>query len=163
MTARSTNNRLLFYCIGNSRTERNFDGGARIFVEMTKKWLEEGYSVNFLTTIENYDVCQRYGVSGVNYAFIPSYSGISNLYFCYVARTLRACIWSLTVKIPRVKDIVVYSGSDFWPDSVPAWLLKMRFPRVKWVAAFYLFAPSPFNKGSPYKGVRRLKGLFYYF
>jgi glycosyltransferase involved in cell wall biosynthesis len=59
--------------------------------------------------------------------------------------------------------MVVYSASDFWPDSIPAWLLKMRFKKeVKWIAGFYLFAPSPFSKESPYKGKRAIKGLLYY-
>ena len=74
----------------------------------------------------------------------------------------RACLWALTVKIPKSTHVVVYSGSDFWPDSVPSWILKLRFGRVKWVAAFYLFAPNPFSKESPYKGARKLRGLFYY-
>jgi glycosyltransferase involved in cell wall biosynthesis len=59
--------------------------------------------------------------------------------------------------------VIIYSGSDFWPDSIPSWILKLRFRHFKWVAAFYLFAPSPFNNLSPYKGVRRIRGLFYYF
>jgi glycosyltransferase involved in cell wall biosynthesis len=38
----------------------------------------------------------------------------------------------------------------------------MRVKSAKWVAGFYLFAPSPFNKESPYKGKSMLKGLIYY-
>ncbi|MEM0328470.1 MAG: glycosyltransferase [Thermoproteota archaeon] len=47
------------------------------------------------------------------------------------------------------------------PDSIPAWLLKIRFKRAKWIAGFYLFAPNPFSKESPYKGKRLLTGLLY--
>ena len=142
--------------------ETNLDGGARIFVEMTKSWVARGYSVDLVTTIENYNVCTRYNLEGVNYTFIFSNRALGNLYLIYAARMIQASIWALTVRIPKNKRIVVYSGSDFWPDSVPGWLLKLRVRRVKWVAAFYLFAPSPFTKGSPYKGLRRLRGLIYY-
>lgn len=157
-----SNDHFHFYCLGNCRVERNLDGGARIFVEITKSWVARGYNVNMVTTIENYDVCRRYGLSGVTYTFISSSRVLGNLYLIYVARMLRAFLWALTVKVPESEHVVVYSGSDFWPDSVPSWILKLRVRRVKWVAAFYLFAPSPFSEESPYKGVRRLRGLFYY-
>ena len=154
--------RLHFYYIGNSRVETNLDGGARIFIETAKHWVAQGHIINLLTTIENYAVCQRYGLSKVTYTFIPSLKGSQNLYLIYLLRMLRACIWAFTVSIPRSENVVIYSGSDFWPDSVPAWILKMRFRSVKWLAAFYLFTASPFSKDSPYKGFRRLRGLFYY-
>jgi glycosyltransferase involved in cell wall biosynthesis len=162
MSVCKSNGLLRFYCLGNCRIERNLDGGARIFVETAKSWVAHGHSVNLVTTIENYDVCQRYGLSGVTYTFIPSSSVLGNLYLIYLVRMLRACLWALTVKISESTRVVVYSGSDFWPDSIPGWILKLRVRRVKWVAAFYLFAPNPFGKESPYKGLRRLRGLFYY-
>ena len=162
MSVCKSNERLIFYCLGNCRIERNLDGGARIFVEMAKSWVARGYNVNLVTTIENYDVCRRYGLSGVTYTFISSSSALGNLYLIYMVRMLRACLWAFTVKVSESGRVVVYSGSDFWPDSIPGWILKLRVRRIKWVAAFYLFAPSPFNKESPYKGLRRLRGLFYY-
>lgn len=154
--------RLHFYYIGNSRVETNLDGGARIFIETAKRWAVQGHIVNLLTTIENYTVCQRYGLSKVTYTFISSLKGVRNLYLIYLLRMLRACVWAFTVSIPQSEDVVIYSGSDFWPDSVPAWVLKMRFRSAKWLATFYLFTASPFSKESPYKGLRRLRGLFYY-
>jgi glycosyltransferase involved in cell wall biosynthesis len=38
----------------------------------------------------------------------------------------------------------------------------MRFKGAKWIAGFYLFAPIPFSKESPYKGKKAIKGLLYY-
>ena len=73
---------------------------------------------------------------------------------------LNACVLSL--RIPYRKNLVVYSSSDFWPDSIPAWFLKMRFKRAKWIASFYLFAPNPLSKESPYNKKSSLRGLVYY-
>lgn len=45
----------------------------------------------------------------------------------------------------------VWSGSDFWPDSIPAFLIKLFNKRIKWIASFYLFAPAPWSKANPYR------------
>jgi len=56
-----------------------------------------------------------------------------------------------------------YSASDFMPDIIPALLLKLVNRRVFWVAGFYLFAPSPFSRNSPYNQAGRfLTGLLYF-
>lgn len=79
----------------------------------------------------------------------------------YALRMIKQCINVL--KIPPSNDInVIYSGSDFWPDAIPAFLLKRRFKQAKWVAGFYLFVANPFSSETPYKGKTALKGLIYY-
>jgi len=57
---------------------------------------------------------------------------------------------------------IFYSSSDFWPDFLPTLLMKLRNPKLIWIAGFYLFAPKPWDKNSPYKGKHFIKGLFYY-
>jgi glycosyltransferase involved in cell wall biosynthesis len=47
-------------------------------------------------------------------------------------------------------------------NSIPAWILKMRFKKMRWIAGFYLFAPSAFSKETPYKGKHFVRGLLYY-
>jgi glycosyltransferase involved in cell wall biosynthesis len=153
-----------FYYVGISRvTAGSLDGGARIFIETAKRWVDEKHLMDLLTTKEHHDVCLRYGLLKVKLNLISSYKNLGSLYLIYLLRTLRAIIWTFSLKLPGKENIVIYSGSDFWPDSLPAWVLKMRFPNAKWVAPFYLFASSPFSKESPYRGSRWLRGLFYYF
>jgi glycosyltransferase involved in cell wall biosynthesis len=60
------------------------------------------------------------------------------------------------------KSDIIYSSSDFLPDSIPGLIIKMRNKNAKWVASFYLFAPSPFSKQSPYRGLQKMRGLFFY-
>lgn len=55
---------------------------------------------------------------------------------CYIYRILRGCLKAL---LCREKYAFVYSASDFWMDSIPAFILKLK--GNKWVAGFYLYAP----------------------
>lgn len=57
---------------------------------------------------------------------------------------------------------LIYSASDFLPDFFAGIALKMKYPSSKWIAGFYLFAPTPFDKNSPYKGIRSLRGVLYW-
>jgi glycosyltransferase involved in cell wall biosynthesis len=57
---------------------------------------------------------------------------------------------------------IVLSSSDFLPDAIPAFILKLKNPKIKWIASFYLFAPTPWHKKSPYKGKFYLLGLVYW-
>lgn len=58
----------------------------------------------------------------------------------------------------------VFSVSDFWPDILPALFLKWKNPRIKWIAAFYFFAPKPWQKDNPYATSlgRRIVGFVYW-
>ena len=58
-------------------------------------------------------------------------------WLCYIWRIIKGCwraIWDIT------NYEFVYSASDFWMDSLPAFILKLK--GQKWIAGFYLFAPK---------------------
>ncbi len=57
---------------------------------------------------------------------------------------------------------LIYSASDFLPDLLAGVLLKRTFRDTRFIAGFYLFAPAPFQADSPYKGLRRVRGLVYW-
>ncbi|MFB0544403.1 MAG: glycosyltransferase family 4 protein, partial [Asgard group archaeon] len=129
-----------------------------------KRWAGAGHEVYIYVWEEGYEMCRRNGLDNVKY-IIWSVMPYKNLGFIilYLVRTIRGIIETLKMHISEnSEDTVIYSSSDFWPDSIPAWILKMRFRKVKWVAGFYLFVSNPFSEESPYKGRLLLKGLFYY-
>jgi glycosyltransferase involved in cell wall biosynthesis len=64
--------------------------------------------------------------------------------------------------VKTIAGDIIFSTSDFWPDSFPALILKKRNPKITWIAGFYLFAPKPWQKNSPYRGKRFLTGLLYW-
>ena len=147
--------------VANAQTNGGTLSGAdRIFIECAKRWIEKGHDVQIITCAEGYEMCRRYGLGNVSYLNLsPRYR--LPLYLLYVLRTAKVSILAWQ-RASYFGNAVVYSSSDFWPDSVPALLFKMRNNRIKWVAGFYLFVANPFSVKSPYKGLLKLKGLFYY-
>jgi glycosyltransferase involved in cell wall biosynthesis len=147
--------------IANSQTKGDTLSGAdRIFIECAKRWVQRGHKISLITCKEGYEMCRRYGLRNIDYHIESSRHRLP-LYLLYILRMIKGSVLALRLSFD-VRNTVIYSSSDFWPDSIPAWILKMRFKNVKWVAGFYLFVSNPFSRDSPYKGRLVLKGLFYY-
>jgi glycosyltransferase involved in cell wall biosynthesis len=146
-------------------TQPRLSGGDRIAIECIKKWAEQGNLINVFTGKSGLLMYKRYIAKGVNFILTSNFtlgkrSLISSLLFeiLSLSNAIR-----VVLTIPKVPDnAVIYSASDFWPDSIPAWMMKKRFKNLKWIATFFLFAPNPFKPESPYKGIRRLNGFLYY-
>lgn len=157
----SPNRTLNIFIVSNSQVrDDTLSGGDRILIECAKRWAEKVHDIQLITCEEGYKMCQRYELDNVKYIILSSGPRKLWLYLLYVLRMIKGC--ALTLRTTLNENAVIYSASDFWPDSVPAWFLKIKFKRAKWIAGFYLFAPSPFNNKSPYKGKATLRGLFYY-
>lgn len=155
------NNLLVINILANSGGGP-MSGGDRIWIECARRWAKRrDVKINILTTVEGFERARYYGLSNVNYVTLSSVRlGQYGVYFVYVLRMIKGILNALKLRLPD-EAVIIFSSSDFIPDSIPAWILKMRFRSVKWVAAFYLFIPGPFSRESPYKGSRRLRGLFY--
>ena len=153
--------KVVFHIIANAALGLGLSGGDRIFIECAKRWAKAGHKLSVYVWEEGYEMCRRNKLDNVKYV-IWSNATFRNFGFTilYIMRMIKGIIETLRMSIPE--GSVIYSSSDFWPDSIPAWILKMRFRKVKWVAGFYLFVSNPFDKESPYKGRLALKGLFYY-
>ena len=143
----------------------SFSGGDRILVECSKRWTKDGVTVNIFTVERGYEFCKSYGLVDAHYeVLLSSKADRFGFLISYVARIVSGCAKAMFTKFSFNKEdiILVYSSSDFWPDSLPAWILRMRFRNICWIAGFYFFPPYPFSKGSLSKGVSRLRRLFYY-
>lgn len=135
-------------------------GSDRIFIELIKRWKNRLKPI-LIVSSDGWKICEREDLQDNDHVIWAKASRLKGGYFVnYIYRTLLGITNSLRLKIAD-KDLI-YSSSDFWPDSLPAFFLKLRFKKAKWIAGFYLFAPSPFSAASPYKGNRFLLGLFYY-
>jgi glycosyltransferase involved in cell wall biosynthesis len=154
----------LFHIIANSALGSGLSGGDRIFIECARRWAKAGHNLRVYVCEEGYEMCRRNGLGNVEYVIWPaSFFRSFGFAVFYLARTVRGIVEILSMDVSRVADgVVVYSASDFWPDSFPALIFRMKNKRVKWVAGFYLFMGNPFSSISPYKGWSKLKGLFYY-
>lgn len=159
----SKNKKLSFHIIANAALGPGLSGGDRIFIELARRWARE-YKVTVYVWEEGYDMCKRNGLEGVDYV-IWSASKYKKLGFPihYIIRTLKGWREARKVKEAISNMNIVYSASDFWPDALPALVMKKRLKNSKLIGGFYLFAPNPFKSESPYKGIlSRVKGLFYF-
>jgi len=142
---------------------REMCGGSRIFIENTKRWAEKVSRVNIFVTEDGYESCKRSGLNKANFFVIKGARyKMFGLFIFYVALLIKGIFAVLVFKRQKDKSYIVYSASDFWPDSIPAWIMSKLLLSAKWIAGFYLFAPNPYGKESPYKGKNFLRGLAYY-
>ena len=155
-------NKINFYVIANAALGPSLSGGDRIFIELSRRWAQRGHRVHVLVWEEGHEMCRRNKLNNVNF-IVWSTSHYKRLGFAllYVARTLKGCLESLRFRDPGNGKSVIYSASDFWPDSLPALLMKRRMKTSKWVAGFYMFAPQPIGN-QVYKGIDKIKGLAYF-
>lgn len=156
--------------ISNWTQGTGMSGGDRIWIEFAKVWKEK-VKLTVVGSQEAIAISKRYGLNDVE--FLQSMSELSrnknlavgNLIKNIIKRTLKGAqyIKKHAAKIiDNTNDSYIYSVSDFWPDALPAFVLKRINPKAVWVAGFYLFAPLPWKKESPYKGKYMVKGLMYW-
>jgi len=154
-----------FCFIANNNIGFGLTGGDRIFTELIKGWKDRA-SILLMGSQEAIDIAMRYGA---NVAFLKTAEtnqhpdlGLGGL-LVHTYRRIRAGIKGLTTYSAQLKDVdVVYSVSDFYPDFYPAYLMKRRNSKITWIAGYYLFAPAPWAKVTPYTGAQRLRGLVYW-
>ncbi len=146
-------------------------GGDRIFIELARRWSKNS-SITIHVWEEGYEMCKRQKLSSHKTLKFVNYDlgFICRLGFvvCYLARIILGAWVGLTLRlsINEGSPIILYSSSEFWMDSLPVFLLKIRFgKRVQWVAAWYQTAPNPlkgFAEGT--RGTKyRIRAFAYWF
>lgn len=145
---------------------KGLSGGDRIFIEFAKR-LRLKHKVIIHLWREGWEMCQRQGlIDGVTFKLI-NVDRWCKLGFvpCYLARIIKA-VWSaFFINLETEREVVIYSASEFWMDSLPAFILKLRFPKAKWVAAWFQTAPNPltgFSKGKRDE-IYRLSAFYHWF
>ena len=147
---------------------RGMSGADRIAIELARQWSRYFRRINIISSNDGCSMLKDYGVSQRRRIYCKAIDALSPpvnnyvlLSIIYFARTLR--ILRVLLKESIKKNTVIYSSSDFWPDFFPALILKIKKQNsIKWIAGFYLFAPKPWQKNSPYKGKRWFIGLLYW-
>jgi glycosyltransferase involved in cell wall biosynthesis len=151
--------------IANNNIDFGLTGGDRIFTELIKGWKPHAH-IQLMGCQEAIDIAIR---NQAKPQFLKTAEtntqpnlGIGGL-LIHTYRRLKAGIKALNEFEQQIKNLdIVYSVSDFYPDFYPAYLLKRRNPKIMWIAGYYLFAPAPWAKDTPYKGRHCLRGLVYW-
>ena len=148
------------FVMANWMQGTGLSGGDRIFIELVKRW-QLKLNITLFLSKEGSAICRRHDLGKINQQIWASDLMSRWGYFAdTLYRTTNSIIKAISVK--TVSGDIIFSSSDFWPDSFPALILKRRNPKILWIAGFYLFAPKPWQKDSPYQGKSFLIGLLYW-
>lgn len=153
----------------NTITESGLSGGDRILAELINNW-SQTYKCGLLATGECINQLNRYKVLNKVeiYQTAPLKKKIKNFnnisYFIHTIDRTFISIKSLFQYWNQIKSYkYIYSASDFYPDTIPAFLIKIFYPKIIWIGGFYLFAPKPWQKDNPYRtNISRLLTNIYY-
>lgn len=140
-------------------------GGDRIFIEFARRW-SSSLPVNVYVWEQGFLMCQREKLEGkflkIHLVKVGKLVKLGFI-FTYFYRVILAIYLGLTLKIN--KSDYFYSASEFWMDSLPAFIIKLRAPKIKWIAAWYQTAPNPvkgFTEGKR-EETYRFRAFLYWF
>lgn len=140
-------------------------GGDRIFIEFARHWSKKKL-VNLYVWEEGLSMCRREKLDGkflkINLIKVGKLSKFGFI-FTYFYRIFLGLKLGLMLK--TAEGDFIYSASEFWMDSLPAFILKQRNKlTINWVAAWFQTAPSPlkgFSEGRREKAYK-LNAFWYW-
>jgi glycosyltransferase involved in cell wall biosynthesis len=137
-------------------------GGDTIWVNLAKRWKK----VQIIGSFSTYKTMAQEGLELIFHPWVPRFEVKNPFSLWGIFKNTAYKLWHASKTAFKLRnyfsqDDVIYSASDFLPDVIPALILKLNNRRIKWVAAFYLFAPVPLSTGNPYQGdVMRFIGFW---
>lgn len=150
------------YIVDNSHEVSTvMSGGERIAIELSKQWVSSGKAnVTVIGSNLTEALWLRYIEEGrVSFQYVTRLKEGENLLLSYLKRVLLGIDFALRFRMDADRVNLLYSASDFWPDSLTSLVIFLRNrDRCRWIAGFYLFAPNPL-KGFTEKGPWRLPSV----
>lgn len=149
--------------IANNNYGSGMSGGDRIWVELAKRWSLRG-EFRLLGTLEALSRFGREIPPQIEFVQISPILTPNRPYSksFILKNTLIKLFWGIKYALTHRFQGIVYSVSDFYPDFVPALIIKLLNPKIKWIAGYYLFAPEPWSQDNPYTKQDWVRGLAYY-
>lgn len=145
---------------------KGISGGDRIFIELARRWSKD-HKIDIYLWQEGYEMCQRQNLASKNIIFhISSMHPWYQFGFLinYFARIVQSIITAVLLPIKNVDSVICYSSSEFWMDTVPAIILKLRYSHIFWLATWFQTAPNPikgFSRGNREK-TYKLSAFLYF-
>ncbi len=153
--------------IANNNIGNGISGGDTIFLQFLQNW-QNKLDITTLASQESLNLIIKNKIDNINFIKTDTSNKNSslatvNLIVHQVKRSYTGIKGVLDNKKIIKQNSFIYSASDFYPDILPALMAKLINPKIKWIAGFYLFAPNPLSKISPYNiNNQFFKGLIYY-
>jgi glycosyltransferase involved in cell wall biosynthesis len=154
-----------FLVIANNNLGHGLSGGDRIFINLIK-YGQTHFRFSLLGSPEAYQLLLRYQPGPVSFIAASSpqprqFLKLPQLIHHTFSRLISGL--KTVYHLPQSPFQYVYTASDFYPDFLLGWFYKLRHPQTKWIAGYYLLAPPPFSRNSPYLiNHQFIKGFLYY-
>jgi len=151
--------------ISNSNFGPGLSGGDRIFLELLRRWSKK-QSVSLMGAGDTLKLLSQYRLRQINFIKVDNSNRhitptVLNIIKLQITRTCKS-IYFIFKHYSYFRQFThIYSVSDFYADLLPAFILKIIFPKITWIAGYYLLAPKPFSEDSPYRN-QPVRGLIYY-
>lgn len=154
------------YIIAMGAHGTGLSGGDRICVEFARRWAQKNQVIIYIEK-EGYDMYQRQHLSAPHLSFVTTNLTFWNnfgFFINYLSRIISGIKIGLTLRLENTADTIIYSASEFWMDSLTAYILKRRFPQITWAATWYQTAPNPLKGFAEGKrsGKYRVRALLYW-
>lgn len=159
-------NKVVFIA-NNNIGDFGLSGGDRIFIELARSWSSRT-QFSLVGCEEAITVCKREGLNGIPFLKTSNKLGLRDVFSLsaifknFFKKLISGCAFIIKNRKFFRTCTHVYSVSDFYPDSIPAFMVKLLNPKVVWMAGFYLFAPAPWARGNPYRGKNIVRGILYW-
>ena len=129
--------------IANSMIDPGMSGGNRIFIEFVKVWRDLGADISIDTSANGRMICQKSKLEADNWRIWPAVMPRKfGMFFAYLMATFYG-VWQAL--LDKNKYDFVWSTSDFYPDSLPGLIYRLK--GFCWGSSIFLFPPPPKKSG----------------
>lgn len=136
---------LKFHVITMSTYGVGLSGGDRIWIELSRR-IAKKYPIFIYLWEDGKAIAKREELNDKNLILWSAKKWSKCGFFInYFARVLISIFRALELKLENNSQTIIYSASEFWQDSIPAAILKLRYSKITWIAAWYQTAPNPFR------------------
>lgn len=161
----------MFVCAnyaGGGQTSPGLSGGDRIAIEVLRRSEERVAAIRILTGRSGSTMYQRYIAANSNIDFLTTARsgftgyGLIGIFLFFIESFVRGVLAVRRATEQFGRPELIFSASDFLPDVLPGVIVRRRNHDVTWIATFYLRAPHPFSRNSPYRGLSLFRGLLFF-
>ncbi len=135
------NKKILFISNGVASGNNGVSGGETRFIEIAKKWQQQGHNIYVLGSLGSRQVCNKLKLK---VKFYQSFFKPKNNRFSIITQFFK--IFHIPIKVKNLKVNIIYSTNEQLYDVIPGLILKLRNPRLKWAVVVHWLPPLFFWK-----------------
>lgn len=130
---------------GNSKFAAGKEGGGQRMVEILKR-LQTKYQVEIYSTNYVKKVYRQYGLDKCKYNIVNTKLTFHNkfdLSLISIYLLIKAFLFKNIYRdFNKNQNIIVYSSSDLFWETIPAFILKIKNPKIKWIQIIHHIYPN---------------------